>query len=57
METGVKIFNLAAKLDSPSLKARVDKTDIKNLKTAVADINKLRNLVDYDYVKKPAYYI
>ena len=49
---GVDTSNLASKSDLASLKAEVDEIDIEELKTSLADLSKLSNIVDNDVVKK-----
>ena len=49
---GVDTSNLASKSDLASLKVEVDEIDIEELKTSLADLSKLSNIVDNDVVKK-----
>ena len=53
---GVDISNLATKVDSTSLKAQIDKIDIEKLKTVLADLCKLKNVVDNDFNKRTVYH-
>ena len=53
--TGADTSKLAAKSDFDSLKAEVHKIDVQKLKTAPIDLNKLRNVVNNDVVKKTVY--
>ena len=53
---GVNISNLATKVDSTSLKAQIDKIDIEKLKTVLADLCKLKNVVDNDFTKTTVYH-
>ena len=43
---------LAAKSDLASLKAEIDQIDVDKLKTVSVDLNKLRNVVNNEVVKK-----
>ena len=43
---------LPSKTDLASLKATVDELDVDKLKTALADLSKLNNVVDNDFAKK-----
>ena len=46
---------LAAKSNLSSLEAEVDKTGVDKLKTVPADLNKLRNVVNNEAVRKTVY--
>ena len=50
--TGVHASKLAAKSDSASLKAEIDKIDVGKLKTVPVDLSKLSNVINNDVVKK-----
>ena len=52
--TGVDTSKLASKSDLASLKAKVDKIDVKKLETVPVDLSKLSNVVD-NYVVKYTY--
>ena len=43
---------LAAKSDLASVKAEIDQIDVDKLKTVSVDLNKLRNVVNNEVVKK-----
>ena len=49
---GVDISDFASKAQLASLKSDVIELDIDKLKTIPIDLSKLRNLVNYDVVKK-----
>ena len=53
--TGVDASNLAAKSELASLKAKVDKIDVDNLRTVPVDLSKLSNVVNNGVVRKPLY--
>ena len=50
--TGVDTSNLTPKFNLASLKVKVDKIDIDKLKTVLADLCKLSNVVDNNFVWK-----
>ena len=50
--TGVDTSNLTPKFNIASLKVKVDKIDIDKLKTVLADLCKLSNVVDNNFVLK-----
>ena len=53
--TGLHTSNLAAKSYLTRLKAEVDKMDQDKLKTALADLSKLKYVVDNDICKMTVY--
>ena len=53
--TVANTFNLAAREDLSSLKARVDKLDVNKLKTVPADLSRISNAVDNILVKNAVY--
>ena len=54
-ETGIDTSKFAKKPDLASLKLHVDKLDIDKLKTTLADLSKVSNVVKNDVVKKAEY--
>ena len=53
--TSIDTSTLASKTDLAGLKTKVDNLDVGKLKTALADLSKLNNVVDNDVVKKTMY--
>ena len=54
-ETGIDTSKFAKKPDLACLKLHVDKLDIDKLKTTLADLSKVSNVVKNDVVKKAEY--
>ena len=50
--TGVDTSKLAAKSDSASLKADIDKINVDKVKTVLADLSKLSHVVNNKVLKK-----
>ena len=50
--TGVDTSKLAAKSDSASLKADIDKIDVDKVKTVLADVSKLSHVVNNEVLEK-----
>ena len=50
-----KTSNLTVREDLPSLKVRVDKLDVDKLKTVLADLSSITNVIDNNVLKNVVY--